>query len=895
MGSKSFSISGGAVATSSTSTTMDFTKLVNDYNNGLVSDLNGTFSGIGVNVKNVSMGSTVNCNVNSFGINFPVSFTSKYEDTADRNIYKELSVPLNTVSLINTLKQNSNKLMSTITSGTTNFYAPAGLSVTLTTKNVEDFTSATITGKYIDEDIVVTRNTGTGIYIALQQILKDNTTKTIYSKASNTNSVVIPAGTITDIVNSTYKVYVDSGISLESYGDMYIIPTGGTKVYLLSGLSVKTPEISNLAYIGDYWEYPITINWRSENQGSYEYECYYNNANVKSGSGGIDKSFIIPANTFTGTLPSTVRVRTLRTYAGVTYYSDWEEISLRLQDITATISSLNVEGDYWEKPILVSWQSNNQQKFKVEVLKSNVVIKTYTGTTATNYSIPLEELSEGLCVVRVSVAYADRWVNSTERSVTLKDTTAILSDISLSGSNIDLPLTLSWQSTDQQKYEVEIYKDESIVQSYNGTTAISVNIPNNTLTTGLHKFKVRVAYKDRWTEWKEYTATLTETLPSIGVLEPDGVITERDSPIRIWWTSQNQTRWKLVIDGVTTLTGTTEKEYILNAGALTTGTHSMLLTVTYVTSSEIEKPTTKSSEWIVQGKPPIPTITCNDSFQTNRPTITWDTQEQQGYILEVLNGEKVIYSTDWENGLVTVHKINDYLENGIYTVRVKIMNQFNLESDYGNKQITINANVNEGIALEAIQCPSNVMLTWDNPGNVFEKFYIIRNGEVVGKTEKTTYIDFSAWGELIYHIRGITSNDTFKDSNQVYSECNINNAIICTIDRLEDIMEVGIMRDKYSFSRDIYLESEEVFLTGRISPVTIFGEHKRNTYALSFVSSNVKKFIEMCNRKQVFLYRDRNFKAYVTVSSITESIDKFGIQYTCDPVEVDYSEVIKYD
>lgn len=566
-----------------------------------------------------------------------------------------------------------------------------------------------------------------------------------------------------------------------------------------------------------------------------------------------------------------------------------------MKDITATISSLNVDGDQWEKPILLSWQSTNQQGFKVEVLKSNTVIKAYTGTTATSYTIPSEELSEGLCVVRVSVAYADRWVNSTERSVTLKDITATLSNISLSGSNIDLPLTLSWQSTDQQKYEVEIYKDESKVQSYSGTTEPSLNIANNTLTTGLHKFKIRVAFKDRWTDWKEYTATLTETLPSIGVLEPDGVITERDNPIRIWWTSQNQTRWKLVIDGVTTLTGSTEKEYTLSAGTLTTGTHSMVLTVTYITSSDIEKHTTKSSEWIVQGKPPIPTITCNDSFETNRPLITWDTQEQQGYILEVISGENIVYSTDWENGLVTGHKINDYLENGIYTVRVKIMNQFNLESDYGNKQITINANVNEGISLETIQYPNNVILRWDNPNNAFDVFYIIRNGEVIGKTENTTYTDLSAWGESIYYIRGITSNDTFKDSNQVYSECTINHATICTVDRLEDTLKVGIMRDKYSFARDISLESEEVFLTGRLSPVTIFGEHKRNIYSLNFVSSNVKKFIEMCNRKQVFLYRDKNFKAYVTVSSIKESIDRFGIQYTCDPVEVDYSEVIKYD
>lgn len=883
---------------SSTKSRMNFQKFINDYNNGLI-DRGGTakISSLSILVHDVKRDQTVNATVSVYNQIINRSFTSRYEDTISRNIYQDLSIAINPTSFINYLNSNGGNLDATITSGIANYNTPVVIGTEFRTKEIAGVKSGqvTITGSEVDKAIRVTRTDNVnGIYVELDSYNGKEYVE-LFKGASNGTFVDIPAGTITDL-SLEYYVWVYAGLLLESNGPTKL-NEGSDSAFLkfkLDNLTVSYPTIDNLATIGEYWERPITVNWRSTHQEGYEWEAYYNNQKVSSGNGGNASSFSIPANTFGGTLPASVRVRVYRTYAGVKYYSGWQEVSFSLKDIEATITNLLVEGEYWENPIKVSWQSTNQQQFKIEVLKSNQVVKTYTGTTSTSYTIEAEQLAEGTYTIKVTVAYANRYVNSSERTVTLKNIEAVVNDISLSGSNVDLELIFSWNSANQQKYEVEIYKNDDRVKNYSGNTTTSVIISPSSLTTGLHRFRVRVAFKDRWTEWKEITATLTETLPSIGALEPDGVITERDNPTRVWWTSQNQSKWKLVIDGITTYTGTTEKEKILLAGVLQTGKHSMELTVTYRTRAGVEKHITKKAEWIVQGKPPIPTITSGSMFKTNRPIILWDTQDQQGYILDILREGVVIYSTDWQNGLVSEHKVMEYLPNGTYTARIKIMNQFSLESDYGSKEFSVNTSIATSINLNAIPVKNSVQLSWSSNG-IFQKFYVIRNNEVIAMTDTTSYTDYTAYKECIYTIKGVTDSDVYKDSNEVYVECRITTGIMATIDALYDTIQVGVSREEFKFKGNIDLASTQLVLNGRELPVLVFGEHSNNTYNLKFTSKELFKFLEMCKRRQIFLYRDKRQKLYLSITNPSYTIDMLGIEYTIQAIEVDYNEVITYD
>ena len=699
---------------------------------------------------------------------------------------------------------------------------------------------------------------------------------------TTSKSLVIPANTFSSKENALIKIRIANA-------------QGVWTEWATLRLSLKDIEatISNLIVSGELWEAPINLSWQSTDQQQFKIEVLKENIVVRTYTGTTAKHYTIPA----GQLSKGEHV--FRVWVGyANRFVNNQTRSLTLKDIEATISNLLVEGDYWENPIKVSWQSSNQQQFKVEVLKSNQVVKTYTGTTSTSYTIPEEQLTEGTYTIKVTVAYSNRYVNSASKTVTLKNIVATLNNINLSGSNIDLALYLSWSSTNQQKYEVEIYKGDTKVKNYSGTTAISVSIPNNSLTTGLHRFRVRVAFKDRWTNWEEITSTLTETLPSIGVLEPDGVITERDNPTRVWWTSQNQSKWKLVIDSTTTYNGTTEKEKILIAGALQTGKHSIVLTVTYRTSAGVEKHVTKKAEWIVQGRPPTPTITSSSTFTTSRPTITWDTQDQQSYILELLKGSEIIHSTDWNNGLYVSHKINDYLVNGNYTVRVKVMNQYSLESEWGTKQITINATESAVIKLSSISVQNTVELRWDNPNNKFTKFYIIRNNEVIARTTNTYYTDYTPHKDCIYVIRGINALDVYKDSNRSYEYVEINRSVLATVDKLDDQLNCAFFTSSDRFNASLGLECTLIEVSGRPYPIAVFGEHQSKNISLNLLQcDSLDKLIEMFHRREVFCYRDNSEKVFFILSSLPYNRNSILSDHegAISAAVVDYKECVDYE
>lgn len=681
-----------------------------------------------------------------------------------------------------------------------------------------------------------------------------------------------------------------------------LIWTGNAKyVYTFE---VGDPTIENLTVQGNFWEREINVNWRAENQAGYEYELYYDNVKVKGSTGTTAKAFTIPANTFTGTLPASVRVRTYNVdNDGTKYYSEWEERVISLKDIEATISNLLVTGECWEEDIVLSWQSTDQQQLKVEVWKDNILQNTYTGTTATRYTVPKNTLTSGTYLFKVWVGYANRFVNNQSKNVTLKNITPTVDDISLSGSNIDYSLILSWVSTYQSKAILEIYKGDSKVNTINLTTEKSYTIANNTLTSGSYTFKIKVAYTaidgDRWTDFKQLNTTLVESLPSIGALQPDGVILDKNSPIKAWWTSQNQSKYTIeVVGSGYKYTGTTEKEHIIPQGTLQVGTYTIKLTVTYVTGAEVEKSIVKESKFIVTGKPNTPTITSNQMFSYNRPVITWDSAEQLGFIciVEDLLGNEV-WSSDWQNGLITRIKCMNYLSNGDYIVKVQIMNEFSIKSDFAIQQFTVNATETVEIALSVEDISFGKKLIWTNEDAHYQAFYIVRDSEVIAKTDKLEYFDYSCrHGESEYTVRGVTGNDTYNDSNSVISTLKLPHSTLATVSMSYNCINSEIQRDSHSTDMSHDISSTVIYLNGRENPVVVVGEHITEEHSINFVSKDYQKFISMCDRRETFIHRDRRGNVtYLSITNPSLKVDKFGGIYSAKGLKVDYKEVINYD
>lgn len=884
-----------------TNTDIDFSKFINDYNSGrLVSA--SYYLNVSVTVFNVAMNQTVSCVIRWFDQSYTYEFTSRYESTTERPLYKEINIPVDTYSLVQKLKANGNKVRVSITSGSDHF-KEASIGLSVKPVNAEGVTDYLLSGKEVDTDLYIDMLPANvnGGYVDIYKV--DTNDIKIGEFYSTSNRITIPKGTITDI-SKNYKIYVGNAAILECNGVNKSNSASILKVF--SGFTVSEPTIDNVSYIGDLWEKPITINWRSSQQEGYEYELYYNNVKIKSGSGLLEKEFIIPANTFSGTMPASARVRVYKTFGGTIYYSRWDEVNIPLKDITATISNLIVNGKYWENDIELSWQSTYQQQFRVEAWKNNIKEYEQTGTTTTRFIIPKNTLSVGEYTFKVWVAYANRFVNSQSLRQNLVDILPEVSNLSLSGSNIDYDLTFSWESLNQSVYELKVTKSDAQTLTFSGTTEKNKLFAVGSLIAGSTLFEIRIGYnpsvgQTRWTTYKTLNITLVESLPSIGVLQPDGQLLLKEDNIRAYWTSANQTNWSLKIGSEVTASGTLETEYIIKAGTLSTGTKTMELTINFITASGVTKTAKKTSQFLVTGKPASPTFTSATSFVISRPVISWDSSEQEGYKLDILNmKDELIWTTEWRSGLVLRQKVFEYLANGTYKARLQIINAFGEKSAQSIYQFTVSAVKSTPITLNVNSVDNGNVLTWNNPTEIYYKFYIVRNGIVIARMDPTQLMVFDDYtcshGINTYKIMGVTDLDVYTDSNEVTINTILSRNTIALINDASNYIYCDKVREGGSIDLNHSVNGQLVHLTGRVYPVLISSEFSDTSISIDFVNSDVKKLYNMIESRNEFIYRDTfGNTVYCAVNESRNSRTVVDNQTSITFNVIDYTEEVEYD
>ena len=114
-----------------------------------------------------------------------------------------------------------------------------------------------------------------------------------------------------------------------------------------------------------------------------------------------------------------------------------------------------------------------------------------------------------------------------------------------------------------------------------------------------------------------------------------------------------------------------------------------------------------------------------------RPTISWISDEQQAF--QVQMGD---YDSGMVYGTAQSFKCPVYLPNGTATVQVRVMNQYNLWSDWAGTQITI-ANSSGGTApVLTVTAGTDAQLSWTAvPGAL--KYLIYRDGTMISETGET--------------------------------------------------------------------------------------------------------------------------------------------------------------
>lgn len=129
-----------------------------------------------------------------------------------------------------------------------------------------------------------------------------------------------------------------------------------------------------------------------------------------------------------------------------------------------------------------------------------------------------------------------------------------------------------------------------------------------------------------------------------------------------------------------------------------------------------------------------------------RPTISWVSDEQQAFQVQ-MGG----YDSGLVFGTAQSFKCPVYLPNGSTTVRVRVMNQYNLWSDWSGTQITIANTPGAAPPVLTVTAGADAQLTWTDVEA--SRYLIYRDGTLIGETDGLSFTDRYAIGQASYFVR----------------------------------------------------------------------------------------------------------------------------------------------
>ena len=288
---------------------------------------------------------------------------------------------------------------------------------------------------------------------------------------------------------------------------------------------------------------------------------------------------------------------------------------------------------------------------------------------------------------------------------------------------------------------------------------------------------------------------------------------------------------------------------------------------------------TEAVSFTVIGRPPNPIIT--NVTNAARPLITWNSEQQNVYDIQVTQSGNLIY----ESGSIAraadrTFQIPIYLEDGTYRARLKIINEFDLSSDWVERQFTISTTKPTKPILTASNADYYVMLQIEEPGLIN---MIYRDGEYIGQTNNLWYADFAAANNAAhsYIVRAIDENDTFNTSDPVTATLRFAGNTIAVNDNPSDYIVI-----KYGFndfiqkSGEMTLRNEVNYYDGREYPIAEFSEHTQESNSIGgFVETleELNKIKQLLKHRKPILYRD-NEQGNITgvISGIQHSTTRFG-------------------
>lgn len=275
---------------------------------------------------------------------------------------------------------------------------------------------------------------------------------------------------------------------------------------------------------------------------------------------------------------------------------------------------------------------------------------------------------------------------------------------------------------------------------------------------------------------------------------------------------------------------------------------------------------------------------------TGRPVISWAAADQIAYEVKVEDesGNTVYNSGQIYSGNQS-HKVEEYLPEGSYTFYVRIVSVLGLASDWAETNYTQSFPSLTPPVFSLESTADGVQISIETSAQ-YIKYYILRNGELIGSTTGTFTDQFTA-GETEYTVIGVTAND-----ESAFATQSINHRVTTTTLKLEDGTVINASRrwnQRISPAKSVEPEFGLFSYIGASRPEIITSKMRNIRYGFGF--HDVNRTAETLIGQPLF-YSDIFGNAdWVQITAISRTDVWYGNETTLELTVVLHEEGAEYD
>lgn len=296
------------------------------------------------------------------------------------------------------------------------------------------------------------------------------------------------------------------------------------------------------------------------------------------------------------------------------------------------------------------------------------------------------------------------------------------------------------------------------------------------------------------------------------------------------------------------------------------------------------------SGFYIIGKPDTPVITgtSNDA----KPVIRWNAVEQSAYEIEVYqNG--VLCESEKKSVRTAEYQCKKFYSNGKFTVKIRVMNSFELWSDTASKVLTLAAPACAKPDITLTVSGMDVIVTTQAEGTCYLYRTIGGTTEMV-KTFERSAVDTTIPSATVaeYFIRKYDGG--YADSESKAAQVEIDGFVIdCAGQRVIAKYSDDVNLD---FSETIDTEAVTVLYAGREYPCMEAGEHKTRMITRTAIlkKEDYEKLKKIKNCSKPIMYRDKTGNAIWCIMQKSLRADEMmlgmGYKVTAEFVMIDGGE-----